>query len=175
MEKLTVNERNKLVEDNLKLVYAVVHKHYPNCIQDEDLLQEGRIGLIKAANSYDPERSKFSTWAMCNIKMSMQREFMRRKRLEQYPTVSLDELRGGEDDDTPVTLLDTLVDTDNYSNVFAKVAISQLKPHLQETVYMLLAGFNQREIAKKLGITHQAVQYRLQTIRKVFNQNGITY
>ncbi len=49
--------RNKLIEHNLRLVAHIIKKYYATSPRDqEDLLSIGTIGLIKAINTYRPER-----------------------------------------------------------------------------------------------------------------------
>ncbi|MBX6378422.1 MAG: sigma-70 family RNA polymerase sigma factor [Clostridia bacterium] len=57
--------RQALVEDNLGLVRHVVRRAAPPGVDAEDLFQCGCIGLIRAADSYDPARGvRFSTYAV---------------------------------------------------------------------------------------------------------------
>lgn len=51
-----------LVADNLKLVISIAKK-YEFAMPIEDLIQEGNIGLIKAAETYDETLGAFSTHA----------------------------------------------------------------------------------------------------------------
>ena len=60
---ISIEERNKLVEDNLMLVPALVNRRFYSRNDKEDLIQIGYIGLIKAAELWNPTRGKFST---CN-------------------------------------------------------------------------------------------------------------
>ena len=49
--------RNQLIEHNLRLVAHIIKKYYAASQRDqEDLLSIGTIGLIKAINTYRPER-----------------------------------------------------------------------------------------------------------------------
>ena len=49
--------RNKLIEHNLRLVAHIIKKYYAASPRDqEDLLSIGTIGLIKAINTYRPDR-----------------------------------------------------------------------------------------------------------------------
>ena len=59
---------DRLIEDNMKLVYYVVNKYYPTYMHDEDVIQEGMYGLCQAAKNYDPTKTKFSTYAVVCIK-----------------------------------------------------------------------------------------------------------
>lgn len=75
---LTPEEEGKaspeeLVVHNLRLVVPIA-KTYQNCgLPLSDLIQEGNIGLIEAANLYDPTQGRFSTFATYRIRHSIGR------------------------------------------------------------------------------------------------------
>jgi RNA polymerase sigma factor (sigma-70 family) len=48
---------------NQNLVHSIVHKRFYNHPDKEDITQVGFIGLYKAAKSFNPSKSKFSTYA----------------------------------------------------------------------------------------------------------------
>lgn len=55
--------REKLIEHNLRLVAHIVKKYYSTSSQQEDLLSIGTIGLIKAIDSFKPEKgARFATY-----------------------------------------------------------------------------------------------------------------
>lgn len=59
------SDRNKLVEDNLGLVYSCANRFKGRGVDYEDLVQAGCVGLIKAADNFDKERGfSFSTYAV---------------------------------------------------------------------------------------------------------------
>jgi RNA polymerase sigma factor (sigma-70 family) len=77
MINLTPEDREKLVIDNMLLAYNYVHKHeiYLDGYEQEDLMQEALVGLVQAANTYDPNKKdkngrtyKFSTYAVTCIR-----------------------------------------------------------------------------------------------------------
>lgn len=62
-----------LIVHNLRLVVPIA-KGYRNCgLPLSDLVQEGNIGLIEAANLYDPMQGRFSTFATYRIRHSIGR------------------------------------------------------------------------------------------------------
>ena len=65
-EKMT-NEERTMMEENMGLVLTVNQKFYnydkDTIIDDDDMIQVGRLYLLKAIRSYNPEKSKFSTYA----------------------------------------------------------------------------------------------------------------
>ncbi len=56
--------RDKIIVHNLRLVAYIVNKKYPDFADIDDLVSIGTIGLIRAAETFDPSKNnKFSTYA----------------------------------------------------------------------------------------------------------------
>lgn len=69
-------DRNRLVEDNLGLVYSCANRFKGRGAEYEDLVQAGCVGLIKAADNFDNERGfSFSTYAVPVILGEIKRIF----------------------------------------------------------------------------------------------------
>ena len=69
---------DEAIEKNLKLVIAIAKvyasKINPRCLSFDDLIQEGNIGLMKAAEKFEPEKGfKFSTYATWWIRQAITR------------------------------------------------------------------------------------------------------
>lgn len=65
-----IEARNYIVEYHMQLVIQIVHslmRKLPQSIEKDDLVGYGCFGLIKAAETYDPSRSKFITHAAFRI------------------------------------------------------------------------------------------------------------
>ena len=56
--------RNILVEHNLRLVAHIIKKYYTQAAEQEDLISIGTIGLIKAVDTFRPDRKiRLATYA----------------------------------------------------------------------------------------------------------------
>lgn len=85
------------MKKNIKLAYFVAAR-FQNCgIEHEDLVSICFLGLIKAADTYNPEKSKFSSYAYRVMENEVFQEIRRVKR-RKCRTVSLDGEIGEEHD-----------------------------------------------------------------------------
>lgn len=164
--------REILIEKNLRLV-AHIAKKYQNVDENmEDLISIGTIGLIKAINSYNPEKNiKLATYASRCIENEILMYLRRSSKLKME--VSIDEPLNVDWDGNELLLSDILGTDENviYSKMEEEVnyhllykALSRLSPR-EKTIIQLRFGIRtsdgqektQKEVADLLGISQSYI------------------
>ncbi len=78
--------KHKLIESNLRLVVKIAKSFMQADLSLLDLIQEGNLGLIKAASKFDYKKKvRFSTYASWWIKQSIVRSLSNKRRTIRLP------------------------------------------------------------------------------------------
>ncbi len=86
--------KKKLVQANLRLVVSIAKKYIGHGVPFMDLVQEGSLGLIKAAEKFDYSRGfKFSTYATWWIKQTIVRAISNQAKMIRIPVHMADKIR----------------------------------------------------------------------------------
>lgn len=166
-----MDAKNILIEHNLRLV-AHITKKYQNCnIDNDDLISIGTIGLIKAVNTYNPDKKiRFATYAARCIENEVLMVLRSGKKLQNE--VSLNEPIGLDKSGNEISLIDLLKsdDDDIIEKLEFKSQIKKLYKAMKDVLlgrerlilemrYGLLGkkARTQREISKDLGISRSYV------------------
>jgi RNA polymerase primary sigma factor len=87
VERGDLRAKERLINSNLRLVVANAKRYQGQGLSLLDLIQEGILGLIRAAEKFDWRRGyKFSTYATFWIRQAMQRALEQRARTIRIPT-----------------------------------------------------------------------------------------
>ena len=162
--------RDKLVEHNLRLVVYIAKRFENTGINIEDLVSIGTIGLIKAINSFCPEKNiKLATYASRCIENEILMYI--RKISCRRTEVSIDEPLNVDRDGNELLLSDVLGNEEDGVSYelerqeerrIIRDAVAALDPREREIVEMRfgLCGrdeLTQKEVAEKLGISQSYI------------------
>lgn len=93
-KKEALNAKKQLVQANLRLVVSIAKRYIGQGVFFMDLVQEGSLGLIKAAEKYDYSRAfKFSTYATWWIKQTIIRAISNHAKTIRIPVHMNDKIR----------------------------------------------------------------------------------
>lgn len=167
--------RDTLIKHNLRLVAYIVKKHYPDAKDQDDLISIGIIGLIRAAQTFDYDRSiNFSTYAGKCINNQIRMHF--RKIKHQQTEVYMNEPMDSDKDGNEVTMADIFCDPVNVEELAAlNINTERLYRYIDEelderekeiltkrygltgTGYKVEHILTQREVAEELNISRSYV------------------
>ena len=162
--------RNVLIERNLRLVAHIMKKYYTQTSDQEDLISIGTIGLIKAVNTFRPDRNiKLATYSSRCIENEILMHI--RKIANQKTEVSLDEPINTDWDGNELLLSDVLGTDgdivmrpleDDVDHQLLRQALGRL-PEREKQIVCMRFGLGgrqektQKEVADIMGISQSYI------------------
>ena len=173
--KWVTEEKERLILDNLRLAGFMAQKYKSTGIDFEELISIGYMGLVKAANSYQPERGKFSSLACQTIYRDIM--YCIRKRKHSIHCISLDSERCNRDGDS-YSLQESLGTEDpdiqrlNNTGLYEDMMSCLNRKERLAIELVVVHGEKQRTAAEQMGVS-QAYASRLcrtglEKMRKVY-------
>lgn len=176
--------REKLIVHNLRLVVYIAKKFENSGVNIEDLISIGTIGLIKAVNTFSPEKNiKLATYASRCIENEILMHL--RKIASQKVEISLDEPLNTDWDGNELILADVLgnegdeinreIEEEDEKRILLKV-IDTLPNREKEIIDMRFGlgdkeELTQKEVADILGISQSYIsRLEKRIIKKIGNK-----
>lgn len=174
------NARGILIERNLRLVSHIVKKYYSKTNDTEDLINIGTIGLIKAIDSFKPDKgTRLATYASRCIENEILMHFRANRKMAN--DVYLGDTLEVDKDGNPLTIEDTISsDVDMAEDLEVKIRwekvseiIKNMPNEREKEIIILRYGLDnkkpltQREVAQRLNISRSYVS-RIE--KKVLNE-----
>lgn len=141
--------RNILIERNLRLVVYIARKFENTGVAIEDLISVGTIGLIKAVNTFNPEKKiKLATYASRCIENEILMHLRNIKKLGAE--VYLNEPIGKDKDDNEIALIDIL--ENDEKNIEDEIDLKIKTKKLYSRMKDILKGREQTIIELRFGL-----------------------
>ena len=161
-----VNAMNEICTEYKGLVKSIANKFYLDGGDNEDLLQEGMIGLFKAVGNYDPDKGAFPSF----VKTCVLRQIIgvvkkandnKNRSLSNYVELSqiydLAQIGG--------TPLDVLIEKEGREKIH-NIIPEKLSPLEKEAFLLFILGYNYDEIGAELNKSYKSVDGAIQRARK---------
>ena len=170
MKNGDVNAKNELIEHNLRLVAHIIKKYYSSSVQQDDLISIGTIGLIKAINTFDPDKgTRLASYAARCIENEILMQFRAQKKTSQ--DISVNEPIDTDSEGNPLTLMDIISTEDEIVEDIYKITmlkklsteVGRIKDPREKSIIMMRYGLDgmrpmtQLEVSKKLNISRSYV------------------
>ena len=150
--------RNILVEHNLRLVAHIIKKYYTQSAEQEDLISIGTIGLIKAVDTFRPERKiRLATYASRCVENEVLMYFRSRKKLQGE--MSLSDTIDGDDAGSALCLMDVVGSDDT---MLSDMADREEQQHIRHLVDTCLTDREAEVIRRRYGLTGDLPQTQRQ-------------
>ena len=158
-------QQQQLVEDNIKLVYHILHTDYKWCVHDEEMVQVAMVGLCQAAETWDEEKGLFTTYSGRCIRNQLNSEFVYKNRMcRSGDAISLESPLAGTDGET--TLGESLVGQSDVELVEVQTFYDNLTDAQKQLVDLRLLGYRNADIARMLGTSRSCITQRLRILEK---------
>ena len=158
-----------IVERYISTIRIKTRQYHLNGIDEEDLVQEGLIGLLKAVSGYDSTQgASFKTFAntcIDHLLASVAKTTTRQKNLPFKDYVSLSEMGEGDGLQVDYTTPEKIVQQKEDLANIGKIIESGLTKVEKETLILYLGGCTYKEMAQQLGLSSKAIDNALQRVR----------
>ena len=165
-----IEDRNKLIEHNLRLVAHIIKKFDNKYVDSDDLISIGTIWLIKGVDTFSSDKGvKITTYCARCIENEILMYFRSNNRYNN--DISINDAVGFDKDGNEIAIMDVLKtpNPDFVSDIDLKDNIELLKKYIsvltprEKEILIRRYGLNnqdeetQKTISKKLGISRSYV------------------
>ncbi|MCL1806165.1 MAG: RNA polymerase sporulation sigma factor SigK [Oscillospiraceae bacterium] len=163
--------REKLIMHNLRLVPHVIKKYYVGAADQDDLISIGTIGLVKAIDSFSPEKkAKLPTYACICIQNEIFMHFRNLRKRQGEVSLS-DPIEAEGDGGSPLSVMDVLQADDDVQERLeheeecrrVRLLVDTSLDERQREIIRLRYGLGderpltQREVAERFGISRSYI------------------
>jgi len=166
-----------IVKQYTPLVHKIVQKYswMSPSHSREDLVQEGLMGIVKAIETFEPERgNRFMTWVYPQVRGAVQGIARKDNRLPKYPlSLEQSDWGGNLEDTLQFEVQDEFKASFVHDIVIAGCgSVDSKRAQIVCDRYGLLGrpALRQGEVAKKYGMTKQAINSHIARFSKIIRE-----
>lgn len=182
-------ERDRLVRENIKLIYRFARLFFKNKKQDgyfyslEDAQQDACLGLIRAAELYRPRKgTAFSTYAFFWMRQMVDRSFAKARSLIELPVGSLRKFQFSrmhqEGDNYEIPQMNP-AEEQFIDKEFVEVLVADLPSLWRKVLLQRSQGKSTVELARRYGVSSQRINQihsqARERLKKIVSDKEITW
>ena len=161
---------DKIIRENEGLIYEAIKQYYPQLKITDDIIQLGRIGIWKAAKTYDETKGSFAHHAVLRVRYEIGVHFRDQayeKRAMNDKAAHLEEPVIGLDNKT----LGDTIEAKPHSRFVDWTGIEKaLTPREFEILGYMMSGYTGEEIARAFNISRARVYQLTDKIKKIVKE-----
>lgn len=176
MNGYTADEKERVAEENMKLVYYMVNKFRNTKIEKEELTSAALTGFAKALNSFDKDAGFAISTFVCNAMRFEILKLIRHRKLREHvrKTKSLDfDMENQKYSDRQYYDLFE-IEEDGYVSVEIREVIEKVSERLtkgeKKVLELMLAGKDKTEIRHEMGTSRQYISRYALNISEKFKR-----
>lgn len=171
------NALDELYERYKHNILFIAKKYYLNDGNNDDIVQEGMLGFLKAINTFDAEKGNFYSHLVRLVEQQIINAIKKSNALknaplnERYNLNSQGELEIDEDDKVMGIPNDTLspescVLLEEDEKEFSSIVSDKLSEFERKVLQLYLSGFSYNDIIDKLNVSYKSVDNALSRVKQ---------
>lgn len=149
-----IEDSAALISKFVPFIKAKAHRMKNNCIEADDLVSEGFLGLLSAIRSYSPEKGSFNAFASVCIINKMKNAVAGTSKKEAI--VKADDFDFSEIADEAALTEDLVIMKEHNNEIYGQIE-SILSGLEREVFFLYLSAYSYNQIAEKLGVSAKSV------------------
>lgn len=162
------------------MVKRIARSFYLVGAENDDLIQEGMLGLYNAICTYEPDKATFSTYCVLCIKNAILDAVKSNNRLKHQPLNNSVSYTQMDEESNSSFMLDLFTNGIDSAEIIAMqnedyaTLLNYIKDNLSqkdiEVLRLYLNGLTYLEIAKKTNLEYKKVDNTIQKIKRKLNK-----
>ena len=163
-------QAEELFTENKRIVGDIVRKYFRQYLFDDDVMQEARLAFWRACCAYDPSRGSLYSLAARYVLNEIRRLHMMANlqyRTPPSPLIPLD-AQAMDGEGSPLHEMYGVQPDTGWLD--SKAFLAALSDRERQAVQLAYCGYTRKEIAARMGVSHQWISLCIQKARTKFDK-----